>query len=177
MSVFEPVNDGVEVQGSAILAIVNGVPGPFAQRAEQILADNGIDDLREEGWYPQDAYLDAYEEIAQRVGSKTLRQIGRAIPENAAWPPGVETPLAALKSIDDAYHMNHRGGEVGYYEVTRLDDTSARVECKNPYPCEFDQGLIEGTARAFTDTLTTLEKVEGTCRDEGDDVCIYEIEW
>jgi predicted hydrocarbon binding protein len=177
MTVFRPFEGGVEVKGQAILSIVNGVPSAFTHRAEEILADNGIEDIDPEEWYPQEAYLDAYREVAENVGETTLRQIGRSTPANADWPPGVDTPLAALQSIDDAYRMNHRGGEIGYYDATELDDGRVKMECKNPYPCVYDQGLIEGTVKEFCDTFSELNETGAMCRDDGEEVCVYEVKW
>ena len=54
-----------------------------------------------------------YRRIADRVGDQTLRQIGRSIPTNAEWPPGVDGPLAGLGSLDEAYQPNHPGGGIG----------------------------------------------------------------
>ena len=41
------------------------------------------------GWYPQQAWLNAFREIAQTIGASTLHQIGLSIPGSAKFPPGV----------------------------------------------------------------------------------------
>ena len=177
MAVFEPFEEGGEVQGSAVLSIVDGVPTVFEERAREILAVNDIDDPDPDEWYPQSNYLDAYRQIAEQVGDSTLKQIGRSTPENAEWPPGVDTPLAALQSIDDAYQLNHRGGEIGSYEATDAGRDRARVRCENPYPCVYDQGLVLGTVEAFSDDRATLREESDHCREDGGDVCTYVVEW
>lgn len=177
MTTFEPFEDGVEVRGSAILSVVNGVPDVYEDQARRLLADGGIDDPQPDGWYSQAAYLDAYREIAERVGEKTVEQIGQSAPENAEWPPGVDTPLAALESIDDAYQMNHRGGDIGSYEVVDSEPESATVRCRNPYPCAFDRGLLEGTVETFSDDYADLREIGDDCREDGADACTYEVTW
>ncbi|MEZ3115804.1 hypothetical protein RYH80_07725 [Halobaculum sp. MBLA0147] len=177
MPTFEPLDDGVEVRGSAILSIVNGVPDAFTGQARELLAENGIEDPQPDEWYSQAAYLDAYRAVADRVGERTLEQIGRSTPENAEWPPGVDTPLAALESVDDAYQMNHRGGEIGSYEVVDGDDGRATVRCRNPYPCVYDQGLLQGTVEVFSDDYASIDETSDRCREDGADACTYEVTW
>lgn len=52
-------------------------------------------------------------------------------------------------TIDPAYRMNHRGGEIGYYRYAKTGERAATLTCENPYPCPFDEGLIEGVAVKF----------------------------
>jgi hypothetical protein len=143
----------------------------------RLLADHGIETLQPDEWYSQQAYLDAYEAIVDDIGESTLRQIGEATPDHAEWPPHVDGPFQALASIDDAYSMNHRGGEIGYYEATKVDENTATVECKTPYPCEYDEALVEGTAAKFADGYVSLEETGPQCRAEGGQVCEYTVNW
>ena len=48
-----------------------------------------------------------------------------------------------------AYHMNHRNGIIGDYKFEKTSDTSAKIICTNPYPDEFDKGIITTMARRF----------------------------
>jgi hypothetical protein len=177
MGEYEPFDDGVEAKGAAVLSILDGVPDAFTGTAEEILADHGIEDPQPEEWYDQTAYLEAYETIVEEVGESTLRRIGESTPENAEWPPGVETPMEALESIQAAYEMNHRGGDIGVYEVERVDDSTAEVRCRNPYPCAYDRALVEGTAGMFADGYVSLSEVGSTCREDGARECVYEVSW
>lgn len=47
--------------------------------------------------------------------------------------------------------MNHRNGEIGYYKLIsiNLKANTAIMNCKNPYPCNFDRGIITTMARKF----------------------------
>ncbi len=171
MRVFESPDPDAQARGAAIKSILAGVPAAFEPQAEAILADNGITDLSETEWYPLQSYLDAYQTIIEEIGEVTLQQIGRTTPETAEWPPEVETPFDALASIDDAYGLNHRG-DVGGYETTRIDETTARVTAHTPYPCTYEHALVEATAEQFADGPARAT----TTTDDGAD-CVFEVEW
>ena len=100
----------VEVNGQTVLSVVDGL-NPFRMLALRILSGHGIVDPKPGEWYSQQAWLDAFKHISEKV-SATLYKIGLQIPENADFPPDVDTIEKALASIDVAYHMNHRGGEI-----------------------------------------------------------------
>ncbi len=121
----------------------------FRSTTVTILKKHGIVDPQPGHWYPQQSWLDAFQEISTSVGPMTLKVIGKSIPENALWPPQVDDVHKALGSVDIAYHMNHRGGEVGHYRYEKTGERSARVVCDNPYPCDFDAGIIEAAAKRF----------------------------
>ncbi|MBI5835974.1 MAG: hypothetical protein HZB25_01905 [Candidatus Eisenbacteria bacterium] len=128
----------------------------------------------------QQSWLDAFREIAEKTGPATLRAIGRRIPDTAIWPPEVNSIPAALTSIDVAYHMNHRGGEVGSYHFELLGARSGRVVCDNPYPCSFDLGIVERTVAKFappgTNPLVRHDPA-ASCRETGGTSCTYLVEW
>ncbi|MFB6193863.1 MAG: hypothetical protein ABEI75_02250, partial [Halobaculum sp.] len=171
MELFEAPDRDAQVRGAAIVSVLEGVPAAFESRAERILADHGIENLDPEGWYAMQSYLDAYRTIVEEIGEVTLRQIGRTTPETAEWPPGVETPLDALQSIDDAYRMNHRGEGIGSYDVTETAE-GARVVSRTPYPCEYEVALVKGTAERFADgPVTATPTAEDGTR------CVFDVSW
>ena len=63
-----------------------------------------------------------------------LVSIGMKIPETAVFPPGIDSIESGLNSIDVAYHMNYRGGEIGVYQATTVSERQIDVLCRNPYP-------------------------------------------
>lgn len=177
MAVFEPFEEGVEVKGQAVLSIIAGVPSAFESKAYDLLAAEGIDDPQPEEWYPQSSYLSAYQRIVEEIGENTLKRVAQSTPENAEWPPSVDGPVAALQSIDDAYQQNHRGGEIGSYDVVDTGDSQATVECRTPYPCAFDEELVEATVEVFSDDYADTTEVGTTCRADGGERCTYRVEW
>lgn len=174
---LKPVASGVEVNGQTVLSFVDGVPGSFEEKAQRILAENGIEEPESGDWYPQEAWLEAFEEVANSIGESTLNNIGQSIPENAEWPLGVDGVLDGIESIDLAYHQNHRGGDIGHYEAEQVDDSTVRVECTNPYPCTFDQGIIKAVGREFSDEFVRVDEVGTDCRNDGGNKCVYEVSW
>lgn len=149
----------------------------------EILAKHGIIEPRGDAWYPQKAWLDAFQEIAEEIGNHTLFSIGKAIPEHAELPPQIDTLEKALMAIDMGYHLNHRGGEIGHYTLTSFDPESqtAVMVCNNPYPSEFDRGIITAFLRRFrpADSLKSdviLDYNQPT-RLKGADSCTYKLAW
>jgi len=180
MAQFKAFTRGVEVNGETISSVLDGM-GAFRTLALKILSESGIPHPQAGKWYPQQAWLDAFKVIAETVGEATLYAIGRKIPENAQFPPGIDTLEKALASIDVAYHMNHRGGEIGHYYYERTGERSAKMVCSNPYPCDFDRGIIVAMAKKFRPADALIIKVRhddlAPCRKKGADSCTYIIEW
>ena len=179
MAQFKARDPRVEVNGAAVLSFAEAIE-VFRDLSLQVLAEHGIVDPKEGEWYPQQAWLDAFKEIAEKTGPATLKAIGKKIPELALWPPDVDTIEKALASIDMAYHMNHRGGDIGHYNFEKTGEQSGKMVCDNPYPCDFDLGIIEATAKRFAPKgVSTNVKHDDSqpCRKKGDDSCTYFVSW
>jgi predicted hydrocarbon binding protein len=182
MANYEPFEAGVEVNGQTILSVVKGagvVSPVFERKAQEFLSNHGIDDPQPGEWYPQADYLAAFEQIERDGGAQLLTNIGREIPKMADWPEGVASVAGGLESINRAYQMNHRGGEIGSYRFEATGSRSGVVYCENPYPCLFDQGIVEGVVSEFggTDASLSLDETGSHCRSDGADECQYTIEW
>lgn len=179
MTQFKAYSPDVEVNGQTVLSIVDGM-GSFTMSANNILMQNGISDPKPGQWYLQQNWLNAFKEISDKLGPKTLLQIGKKIPENADFPPQIDDIEKALAAIDVAYHMNHRNGEIGHYNYEKTGPNSARIVCNNPYPCEFDRGIIMAMAQRFApqDSHVKVEH-DGSqpCRVNGAETCTYLITW
>jgi hypothetical protein len=179
MPEFVALAPNVEVNGQTVLAVVEGM-GAFRNLALEILKRHGVDSPKPESWYRQQPWLDAFKEIYERVGKSTLNQIGRKIPENAKFPAEIDTIDKALASVDVAYHMNHRGGEIGHYAFSKLGPSRAKLVCANPYPCEFDLGLVQSMARLFPPkgrAASVAHDESQPCRRKGGDSCTYLVSW
>lgn len=182
MAEYEPIDEGVQVNGRTVLTIVEAMADlneSFREEALEILADNGIEDPEPGQWYSQEDWLEAFREIDDRLGRMTLWNIGEHIPDNARWPDHVDTPAEGLDSIDDAYHLNHQGGDIGHYDFTRTGEGEGRMVCTNPYPCDFDKGIIKGVVNRFgdEDASVYIDEKEDACRQDGDDRCVYILQW
>ncbi|HYG58952.1 MAG TPA: hypothetical protein VD902_12910 [Symbiobacteriaceae bacterium] len=156
-----------------------------------------ITDPRPGEWYPLDKYMAAFYGIAVKTGNAALHQIGKRIPENAAFPPHMHSFVTAMSSLDVAYHMNHRKngqimanpatGEmvegIGHYRYVppASGARQAKMICDNLYPCDFDRGILTALSQRFRPPDAIRVRVEhapaGPCRKKGDASCTYLLTW
>jgi hypothetical protein len=164
---FEP---GVEVFGANVGAFVDAFK-LFPSVILKCLTKHGIGtmvgktiEIDRTRWYAQEAWLTAWEEIATSIGPRACYQIGRQVPKHAVFPPTVTDINAAMASVDVAYHMNHRKNGKPMFDLATGQKVKgigtygfepARGErriksvCENPYPCDFDRGLLTEVAVRF----------------------------
>lgn len=172
-----PVEPTAEVLGGIVLSIVNAM-GAFKAIAFGLLADRGITDPREHAWYPLPAFLSCLDAVAKQVGPMTLFQIGRQIPSQAFYPPGMTELGEVLESLDDAYLAVHRGADVGHFRFSWSGTRSGRMVSSTPYPCEFDRGVLESLGQRFEpDSVQVVHDDLAPCRKLGGDSCTYRIAW
>ncbi|MEM7586584.1 MAG: hypothetical protein AAF560_24560 [Acidobacteriota bacterium] len=179
MAQFKAFSPRVEVLGEVVLSFVN-VMGAFKRIALGILEENGIVDPQPDQWYSQQAWLDSFRKIAEQVGPNTLYQIGRQIPQQHFFPPGVDSIEDVLANLDEAYRMAHRGGEVGHYRFQVIGMRSGKMTCDNPYPCDFDRGIIQALVERFEPQGSLVDvrhEDNAPCKKSGADSCSYTITW
>jgi hypothetical protein len=196
---FVPFEPGVEVNGQTVWAVVDGFKH-FQQLASKFLLAEGIGSNGPGGivqidpaaWYAQAAWLKAFEKIAKKIGDPVLYRVGRVIPKNAKFPPWVVDVESAVRSIDIAYHMNHRKNGVemfdpatgaltegiGHYGCERIPERNLIIcVCKNPYPCAFDRGIITTMAQRFSVSAKVTHDDGAPCRKNGAESCTYLVTW
>ncbi len=185
MAEFKASGPQIEVLGEVIQAFLDGFPTGTEAVGARILESHGITDLRPGQWCRLQSFLDAMKEIGDKLGSHMLTRIGAQIASNAQLPPGLDSVEKCLESVDVAYHMNHRGGEIGRYHFT-LEASEGGLQrgkmvCPNPYGCSFDKGVVEGfVARFSTDgSGGALVRHDDSqpCRHKGGDSCTYLVAW
>ncbi len=169
----------VEVLGEVVLSLVN-VMGAFKGISLDILRQNGIVDPEPDEWYPQQAWLNSFKMIAEKVGPNTLYQVGRQVPQQYRFPPGIDSIESVLSDLDEAYRKSHRGGEVGHYRFQMLGMNVGQMTCDNPYPCDFDRGIISALAQRFEPPGSLVDvrhEDDAPCKKQGADSCVYTISW
>lgn len=179
------VPSGAETSGAVVYQAVDGLSDLSADaeaRGWEILSNRGFANPRRDEWYPLGEWIDALEEIGATLGDGALTRLGRKVPEGVEWPPDADSAKTGFATVDEAYRLNHRGGDVGYYEFVETDDREQRVVCANPYPCPFDEGIIEGTLRSFGYEFTYppmafVHETSEQCRAEGGPRCEYRVTW
>jgi hypothetical protein len=154
MPQYEAFSQDAEVNGRSVRSIVEGVgqfSSAYKERALEILDNHGLPEPEEGEWYSMQAYLDAFAELTDTVGPKTVWKIGSEIPNVVDWPPEVETVEEAMESLDDVYNMNHRGSDLGYHDFEQTGDSNGVMTCQNHYPSSLDEGLLKCVAEKFSD--------------------------
>jgi hypothetical protein len=76
--------------------------------------------------------------------------------------------------------MNHRGGEIGHYKFQKAGERKGVLECRNPYPCDFDRGIVEAMAKLFApkgSAPTVAHDASKPCRAKNGDSCTFLISW
>lgn len=180
---FEAFDSDVEVHGQTILLVVDEALIRFSkayqERAREALAESGIENPKADEWYPQQAWLDTFRVIADELEPHLLDRLGEQIPSVVDWPERISGVPEGLQSIDEAYQLNHRGGDIGYYRFEPKNDQSGEVICRNPYPCLFDRGLIRAVAQEYApvESFVFVEEARKQCRRDGDDTCTYTVYW
>jgi hypothetical protein len=194
---FQEFEPDIEVNGQTVYAIVDGFR-VFRRLASAVLQQEGMGTMKPDGdlhldrnaWYSQAAWLRAFARICEEAGNGSLYAIGRQIPENAQFPASVVDTPSALQSINIAYHLNHRKrGQVmfdpdtgvmldgiGSYGYRRESERKIVMDCRNPYPCDFDRGIIMTMALKFQ-PHATVEHDHASCRKQGGDSCSYVVTW
>lgn len=185
----------IQVNGITIMSFVNGLGG-FKELALQYLSACGLENViaSADQWYSQQKWLGAFRLIGAKIGESSLYLIGQKIPENAIFPSDMHSIEEALKSIDIAYHINHKNKEgqilfdqnrdppmvdgIGHYEFVKIEGENKIVmKCENPYPCDFDRGIITAIATRFVSNAIVLHDDSKECRKSGDNSCTYNITW
>lgn len=182
MTQYEPFDQGVEARGETILALEDALARfseQYRRRAREALIECGIEDPDPDAWYPQQAELNALELIAEDLSPHLLDRLGEQIPDAAEWPSDISGVEEGLRSINEAYHRNHRGGDIGSYRVTNPTESTVDVVCTNPYPCQFDRGLIRAVTKEYSpvESFVFVEERGDECRRHGADTCTYTVHW
>ncbi|QLH76300.1 hypothetical protein HZS55_02830 [Halosimplex rubrum] len=170
---------GIEVSGEWVRAVVAGVEKFSADSRESallVLEAAGLADAEPGEWYALAGYVDAVADIHDIVGDQAVHALGQRIARAVSFPDGAGSVPAGLTALDDVCRAGHRGGDPGGYAFRQIGDEDGRVECRTPYPCVFDRGIVEGAAVAHADGFVCVCEV-GACRTDGADRCTYEVSW
>lgn len=123
----------------------------FGSLINGIFRKYGIDLSSDQKWFPIQSYLDTTNEISETFGNATMFYIGSNVIKEAMWPPNILSLEQGLNTIDEAYHMNHRGNaDIGGYTARKVNDHHYIVRCHTPYPYYVDMGIIKGVCKKFS---------------------------
>jgi hypothetical protein len=189
----------IGVIGQSVMSMVNGFQ-MAKDVVENFLIAEGIGARDGSGaytvemakWYPQKAFMRVFYRVKEGIGESVLFNVGKAVPENAIFPPWVQDIESAMKAIDIAYHMNHSKngipmfnpdtGEmqegIGHYAFKKIEgENRITIECSDYYPCLFDNGIIFAMATKFEKKALVGHDDTKPCREKGGDTCTYGVTW
>ncbi len=126
-------------------------------------------------WYPMLPWITALNELFDYLGPNIIYQFGQSVPYKVLWPQDIEGIHNALRSINKAYHLNHRGTDIGKYEYSILDTNAGKLTCGSPYPKYFHRGLIQSTVLKYQQNSSVTPNVIIT--ESNSDENTYIIEW
>ncbi len=186
---------GIEVGGVSIGAVLDAFQ-QYPSVVNKYIAQYGLAakgaQIDRNAWYSLDKWLAVYNAIAKDVGLNSLYSIGKKVPENVALPPHVTDIRSVFANLNAAFHLNHRkNGEVMFDPATgKLIEGIGKVTCtfaegeqrltlkfENPYPCEFDRGLIHAFAMKFEAAARVAHDNGAECRKKGGNSCTYVVSW
>lgn len=173
----------IETHGGALANLVE-TTGPLASR---LLVEHGLSLGWD--WYPLHQVLAILNRVGRELGDDTLVRTGASVIDRVVFPPTVNSIGKALRSLDVAYHMNHRkngapmfangrcSDGIGCYVCT--DETIGHfiVDSASVYPCAFDRGLVTAIARQFEPRADVWHLDGARCRRLGSLTCAYAITW
>jgi hypothetical protein len=179
MAEYVALSPDVEVLGQSALAVIHAI-NTIGAKGIDILKKYNMYPIEPDRWYNQQDYLNVYEEIND-LNLMNMVAIGMRVPDEAEFPPDIQTVEDALKLLDVAYKMNHRGGDIGEYAYERTGERSAKLVCRNPYPSDFDYGLIYRLVQKYRPDDSEVILVEldfnAPSRKDGADSCTYRVQW
>lgn len=173
-----------EVVGASVQIIIQSM-GRVKDMGLKILQENDVNiNVPLDGWVNLSSFIRSLEQIGTKFGPNTLYMIGKTVPEIIQFPPMINGFESAMGSINISYLNSHRNIDktYPYYSFKKEGERKASVHCDNPYPSEFDRGLITGLARKFPPKNISgpmdahLDRGKPT-RKEGANSCTFVMTW
>jgi len=190
------IDPTIEAAGGSIGAIVDAFQ-QYPSIVTKYLVQYGLikdkqSQIDRTGWYSLKKWLEVYHSIAKDVGGNSLYTIGKKVPEYVELPPHVTDIRSLFNTLNIAYHITHRKNGVvmfdpatgtmldGIGNVTcdcAKDEQRLTLRFENPYPCEFDRGLIHAFAMKFKPAARVVHDNNAPCRKKGASSCTYVVTW
>ena len=174
------LTSGVTVSGETVQMVLEGL-GELRKNSRHILSEYGLDRPRADQWYSHEDLTELLGAIASQGGPFTLYNAGMHVADTMAFPPQINSMEKALQWLGSVHERSHRGEQMGAYTTEATGMRSATVVSSSFYPCDFDLGLIETTARRFRPSQSRRVSVthddSSLCRNNGGDSCTYSVQW
>lgn len=165
-----------KVKGEVILDTLEA-SGIFKRRANKVLEKHNLYDVQTNQWYDLDKCVSYLKELQELFGPNTMKIIGDKVISNKKFPKQIKTLEDALTSLDKVYKSNHRGSNIGKYEYHNLTEKHYTISSTTPYSDAFDQGLILGLTKSFSNGKRYKVEIDKTkaSREQGNSFTLYNI--
>jgi hypothetical protein len=182
MAEFVSFDPESEVSGSNIQLVIK------AHRAlgfdiAACLSKHKLNRVQPNDWVNLQTYLDCLKDIQQEFSYYysfySLIAIGTKVIDYAMGIPNPHKSDTNFEPLNNFYQLRHRGMDVGEYSQEFLSEKHLRVTARNPYPSDFDYGLVWGMARMRVSNGQVLRviRAESPSRRKGDASCVYDLIW
>ncbi len=176
MAQFIAFDESVEIIGFGLQSIFTGIAATIGEgQAIEIFKKYNLYPIDEESWYSQQTCLDILKDLDEfadlvAVGFKVFQPLNS---------PDIRTVVDALNFLDVGYQTIHRGDDRGGYQFYLISDQLGRLICHNPYPADFDFGVVYSLLKHYPTgnemRIVWDEKVPNRKQDA--DTCEFIIEW
>lgn len=149
------------------------------QRVNPILDKYGLLNPSTKAWHAHRDVVQMIHEVASGNNDCDLYATGAIVQACFGLSDVTGGVDMALAAVDDYYQSTHRGPDAGGYQLLKWKCGTISVTCNNPYPCDFDRGMLESLVKRFAPPGTVLGVAhdhDARCRDLGDHACTYKVE-
>jgi hypothetical protein len=180
MKKYQAFGPDAEVYGQAMLAFTQSIHYTSLQ---PILARHNVAKIDPQHWYPQQIWLDVFNDIQTSDHStSSFVSIGMKIAETALpqLPPELPFTELMLRFGEISYRAHNRGADIGYIDARVQNDQHITMFDCTPYPDEFVYGAYFGMAKRFLPAVRRMSVYydeELPRRETGGKSTIVHIEW
>ncbi len=182
MRMYRAFGPDAEVFGKAILASAEAINFKLIN---PILERHQLTPIQTEHWYPQQLWLDVFNDLVKLDNSiaSYMISIGIKMAEIAYMPPKVEklTFEQAMMGLPEYYYWaNHRGANIGFLDVEMVGKNHLMVIDGTPYPDGLIYGVYYGMTRRFLPKgrpFTVRYDEKEPRRETGGALTIIHIKW
>ncbi|MBN1565662.1 MAG: hypothetical protein JXA10_17585 [Anaerolineae bacterium] len=180
MAKYELFHPDTEILGQVILDFESAIG---YEKFGPILEKHQLTDLEPTRWYSGQRWVDVLNEIEDLQGISMLDFVSLGIQQMALvdWPPEFQEMSITdiLLTLDEAYHQNYRGTDVGGIAAQVVADQHVALTIRSFEPDDLWYGNIYGLMRQFAPgrEFTVYYDKDKSRRDMGGEHTVIHATW
>lgn len=160
-----------------VLQSVGEVSSVFEQKVREMIEQNGIEEIDDDGWYETESWANALHQVEEEIGAKTSEQVGAKIVENleeVSDMGSMEETIEISREIQADSYQNFTPETAGQFRHEYTENGDSRISLYGgwPYPEAYTYGIAKGVVRA-TEGVSASDIEETETRE--DEVYAYVI--